>query len=327
MTTASPEVPTVEASQGDSSPSTSILDKTLCLLVARSTFGVTRKAKGAAQTIAAEAVQSNPQMVALSKRLFVAPEYKAIKTIDGEFRSYLDGVALPSLFKGGTYAIPIPLVEQVDDKAKEYIANRKTAVAVLVAAWERIVADAETELGPTLFDPRNYPSAERIGSAFDVQHRWISYSTPAQLKQIKASIWSEERAKAQADVQTAAQEAIGEVRGRALKLVKHIVERLTPESEGDKKKVFKSSMIDNVKEFLDIFPVLNTAAGDAELAPIVERARLVLDGVDAKMLRDDELVRQKVQEEFAAIEAKLDGMVVEQTRKIVFDDDEAQGAA
>lgn len=318
MPSATPEAPpTLDAGQ-----SASIFDKTICLVLSRGSMGTSKKAKGAAQTVAAEAVQSSTEMVALTKKLFVSPEYKAIKAIDTEHRLSLEKVSLPSLLKGGTHAIPIPFVEQVDDAVKAYIAKRKDAVEALKAAWPRIVSEAEAALGPQLFDPRNYPSADRLGDLFYVEYRWLDYGTPARLRSIKASIWKEEREKAEADIKNVKDQAINEVRARALKLVKHIVERLTPETEGAKKKVFRDSLVGNVKEFLDIFPVLNTAAGDSELAPIVEKARLVLDGVDARLLRDDSLVRQKVQEEFAAIEAKLDGMVTEQTRKIVFENDE-----
>lgn len=319
MPSTSAEIPsTLDAGQ---SSGPSIFDTTICLVLSRSSLGTSKKAKGVVQTVAATAVQSTPEMIALNKKLFVAPEYKAIKSRDSELREYLDKVSLPSLLKGGTYAIPIPLVEQVDDAIHAYTRERGALVEALKAAWPRIVDEAEQALGAQLFDPRNYPAAERLNELFKVEHRWINYGTPSKLKAIKASIWREEREKAEIDVRNAKEQAINDVRGRALKLVSHIVERLTPETEGSKKKVFRDSLVGNVREFLDIFPILNTAAGDNELAPIVERARLVLDGVDAKLLRDDDLVRQKVQEEFAAIEAKLDGMVVEQTRKIVFDDD------
>lgn len=322
MSEAATAVPTVGSQNGDGA---SIFDKTICLVLTVGSIGTTRKAKGAAQLVAAEAVQANRDFVTLNKKLFQSPKFKAIKSLDGEFRTEIDKLALPSLLKSGTKAIPIPFVEKVDDMVIEYKAKRAGLVADLKAEWPTIVAQAAEELGPQLFDPRNYPSAERLDSLFYVEHRWIDYGTPARLKAIKADIFRREQEKAEAEVQNAKEQAINDIRGRALGLVSHIVERLTPSEDG-KRKIFRDTMLGNVKEFLDIFPVLNTAAGDSELAPIVAKARLVLDGVDPKLLRDDELVRQKVQQEFSQIETLLDGMVTEQTRRIVVEDDD-EGAA
>ncbi len=304
----------------ESTANTSVFDKTLCLVLTRGTMGITRKARGPVQAVAAEAVESSPAFVALSKTLFRAPEFKAIKTLDSELQAFLMKMSLPSLLKGGTHAIPIPMVEQVDDEVRQYIEKRIALVAILAGAWTRIVQESETALGPQLFDPRNYPSAERLGTQFYVEHRWIDYGVPARLKAIKASIWKDEQIKAAAAIENAKVQAIQDVRGRALKLVDHIVDRLTPSPDGTKR-IFRDSLLGNLREFLDLFPVLNTATGDTELSPLVERARLALDGIDPKLLRDDELVRQKVASDFAAIQTTLDGMVVESTRRIRFEDD------
>jgi hypothetical protein len=324
MTTALENDPTVGTEQTAEQAGTTIFDKTLCLVLARGSMGTTKKAKGAAQTVAAHAVASTPEMIALNKKLFVAPEYKAIKSLDSEFRVSLERKALPSLLKGGTYSIPIPFIEGVDDEVRDYATKRAALVQILKVAWPRIVAEAETALGVQLFDPRNYPNADQLDRLFYVKHNWIDYGVPGRLKAIKASIWKDERAKAEADLRNAKDQAITDIRSRALDVVKHIVERLTPSEDG-KKKVFRDSMLGNVKEFIELFPVLNTAAGDGALSPLVDKARKALDGVDPRLLRDDELVRQKVTEEFTAIQGVLDGMLTEQTRKIVFED-EGEGA-
>lgn len=298
----------------------SFFDKTICLVLTRGALGTTRKAKGAAQTVAAEAVDANPEMIALTKRLFKAPEFKAIRTRDGEFNAFLDRVSLPSLLKSGTRAIPIPLVEEVDDAARQYAAERTTLVSVLQHAWLRIITEAQADLGPQLFDPLNYPSADRLPQFFYVEHRWIDYGVPSRLKSIKASIWKDERAKAEVEVRNAKEQALNELRTRFLDVVAHIVERLTPAADG-KRKVFRNTLLGNVQEFIAVFPALNTAVGDTHAAPLIEKARRALDGIDPKLLRDDELIRQKVASDFAAIKSALDGMVVEQTRKISFDDE------
>ena len=225
------------------------------------------------------------------------------------------------MLKPGIWAIPIPFVEAVDDETRAYVGRRQAAVGILAGAWDRIIDEAETELGPQLFDPRNYPSSGRLAERFYVEHRWLDYGVPGRLQAIKSDIWTRERTKAEQEIANVKIEAIQTIRARALDLVGHIAERLTPAEDG-KRRVFRDSMLGHVREFIELFPALNTAAGDAALSPLVERARRAIDGVDAQVLRDDELVRQGVANEFAAIRTALDGMVIERTRKITIENDD-----
>jgi hypothetical protein len=68
-------------------------------------------------------------------------------------------------------------------------------------------------------------------------------------------------------------------------LVEHMIDRLSKDDDG-KAKTFKTSTVENFKEFADLFAARNLT-GDSELAALVEKAQKVMSGVDAKSLRTD----------------------------------------
>lgn len=314
----SPEAAGIQDEQG------TLFDRSVCLVLKRSTFNTTRKVKGGPTMVAAQALQTQPDMVRLSKKLFVAPEYRAITSRDNEFDEWLGTVRLPSLLRSGSHSIPIPLVERVEMEVQRYAAERRTLVTNLAAAWARIVSEAAELLGDQVFDSRNYPTAEHLVARFDVEWNWISYGTPAKLKTISAALFTVEREKAAAQIKNVQDEAVQEIRGRMLDLVSHVVERLTPDDDG-KKKTFRKSMLDNLKEFLDVFPTLEQAlGGDPESAALVMQAKGLMDGVDPELLRSDDLARRKIAEGFASIRAALDASTEKRgKRQIRFAADEA----
>ena len=81
--------------------------------------------------------------------------------------------------------------------------------------------------------------------------------------------------------------------------VGHIVERLSdPESR------FKVSTIDNVRELVTLLPGWNIA-GDPAVSEVVEDIKTMLDGVDAKALRDNITTRSDVADKAKAVVDKM----------------------
>ena len=75
-----------------------------------------------------------------------------------------------------------------------------------------------------------------------------------------------------------------------------------------------------MKEFLATFDIRNIA-DDRELAPVVERMRSLLQGVDAESLRTSDLLRERMAAQLAKIANQVDQMpAVKKTRLITFED-------
>lgn len=294
-----------------------ILDKTICLVIHRGKWGIHRKASMGKVT-----VKANKDLLSLSKKLVDSKEYTAIESLYRDVRVFLEGLALPSMFKNGSYAIPIPLVEPVEEKMQAFKAELEPLVAAFLAVYPAKKNEIAAALGD-LYDPRDYPSVARVAEKFYMDWSYVDYGVPGRLRAIKASIFEAEREKMAAKLTSAVDDARQALRGGMLTLVEHMADRLAAPDVKDgktKKKIFRNTLVDHMSAFLNVFEMRNVT-DDAELAKLVKQARGLLQGVDAKVLRDDDLTRQKLADGFAKIKATLEPITVEKgTRQIDLDD-------
>ena len=87
-------------------------------------------------------------------------------------------------------------------------------------------------------------------------------------------------------------------------MVDHIVERLSGE-----RKTFRDSLVGNIKEFLNDFAVLNIT-NNTELSRAVEKCRMILDGVSADAIRNNDTFRDHIAQNMSRVKAEVDNMMV-----------------
>lgn len=95
-------------------------------------------------------------------------------------------------------------------------------------------------------------------------------------------IYEREQEKFQKTIEEFHELAGATLRARFAEMVDHVVDRLSGE-----KKVFRDSLIRNIRGFLSDFSQLNIN-DDQALESQVDRCRAILEGIDPKMLRSDE---------------------------------------
>ncbi len=98
-------------------------------------------------------------------------------------------------------------------------------------------------------------------------------------------------------------------------MVTHTIERLTPTPDG-KQKIFKKSMIGNIKEFLDSFSDRNIT-DDAELEKLVEQMRGIMAGKSADALRGDDAMRKDVADKMASVKTAMDAMLTDKPNRAI----------
>ena len=108
-------------------------------------------------------VDADKGSIHVSKSLLNSCELEAIRRLDGEMRRYLYGICLP--FEPGIHLLPIPLIESVDARLREFQAKRQELVEVLLAAYPKLCEEAAVRLR-TLYNPLDYPALEEVRSAF-----------------------------------------------------------------------------------------------------------------------------------------------------------------
>lgn len=266
-------------------------------------------------------VDADKSMVYVGKEIIDSPQLRAIVSRDNLTRQWVRARSLPSpLFKSGTSLVPTTLIESVYGYLEQAKQDRDADIAAFLEAYPGLVEEAKTKLGP-LFDARQYPAASALKNAFEMRWNIVEFGTPGKLKSISQALYEKERAKIEAEVADATAQIRNALRVAMVDLVEHMIERLSSDSDG-KAKTFRNSMVENFAEFADLFGARNLT-GDADLAAIVEKAQKIMSGVDAKSLRSDADIKQRVQEGFAEIKANLDTMVIDRpTRALTIADEE-----
>ena len=97
------------------------------------------------------------------------------------------------------------------------------------------------------------------------------------------------------------------------KLVEHLSERLSGDSDG-KAKVFRDTAVTNLTEFFERFRTLNVRSNE-QLDDLVNRAQQVLGGVEPQQLRDSTSLRQRLVTQLAGVQSSLDGLMIDRPRR------------
>lgn len=293
----------------------SIMDRAICLVIEFGGFGLKRSA-------AKDAVRVNAddKMWGVSKKLLDSKEHTAIVSLDLQIKRYLKELGLPSPLKSGTHLIPIPLVEDVEQKLQAWRNDRAALVEAFLSVYMEQVRSVREGLRD-LYDARDYPSCEALRERYRLTWQYVDYGTPGKLKAISARIFEAEREKQAVKLSEAADEIRQALRSSFADLVTRMASALGPAADG-KRRVLQQRTIDNLAGFMQIFEMRNIA-DDTELAALVAQARDLMAGKDREILKSDTDLRARIGEGFAAMAGTLETMVVDRgTRAIALDDEE-----
>lgn len=248
--------------------------------------------------------------VGASKRLVDARALRDLTSLVTEAKSWLFAQSLPFPLDGVVF-VPTDSIEKVNAKLEVFQKLYEELADNFAAEYPQLREAARASLG-TLYAESDYPATVRDRFSFSWQFLSLA---PGDEKLLSPALVAQERAKFQQLIAEATEAAVSELRVRFATVVDHMVERLTGEEDG-KAKVFRDSLVGNLKTFLDSFETLNVA-DDAAMAALVKNARKAIEGVDAPDLRKDDGLRGRVAERMAEVQKALDGMMVPRpTRKV-----------
>jgi len=254
------------------------------------------------------------------KKLLVCEEYEAAAKYNCRVKEAIHARSLPSMFKAGVHLVKLDAVPVIEEQLEKAKAKQKELVEAFIAVLPQAIEDAREGLGP-LFNEADYPTPERVRSAFRIEHRWFAIETPERLNGISADIFKQEQEKAQVALEDAVADLTMLLRKEFGDMVSHLASRLKPDTDG-KKKTFRASTLENIKEFTELFSLRNVT-DDKQLAELVEKAKALLEGTEVKAIRDDDTFRKQLAEDFTEINIEIDALpTVQVSRKITFDDDE-----
>lgn len=174
--------------------------------------------------------------------------------------------------------------------------------------YDTFIAHAKVKLNG-LFNPMEYPAD--IRKSFGFNWRFFVMDAPGHANLLSAEIYEAEREKFITTINEFEQTAINTLRASFAEMVDHMVERLS-----DGGKVFRNSLVSNIKEFMADFKALNIT-DDKELEDLITRCKTVLGSADPESLRNNDKFRAAVVNGMAQIQGQLDNMMVDRpTRKL-----------
>jgi hypothetical protein len=280
-------------------PGVDLAKKTVCIKVRLSTMGNTRKVS--TSQIEADA---DKDLLRVTKYLVASAELKAIGRFDGEIRRFLYNICLP--FEIGIHLLPIPALQQVEERLQQFAADREALGEAFLAAYPGLCHDAAKRLR-ALYNPADYPPVDEVRRQFGFSWQYVSFGVPDALRGVSQQVWEQEREKAAQRMAEASSEIQQVLRESMARLVQHMADRLRETPDG-KPMRFKETTVSNLVEFLANFEFRNVT-DDQELQTLVAKGRDLLQGVQADDLRTTGDLRTRVHQGMAAIGAELDGML------------------
>lgn len=236
------------------------------------------------------------------------------------------GKANPSRIAEGLFLVKKSLVEEFENNMNAAVTELRdkwipAAVADLEPAKERArtLSVKKGGIGP-LFDPLAFPSAAEFEAAFRLEWQWLALGVPDDLP---AALRAKEQEKMDRQFAEASEEILSGLRAAFGQLIDHAVEKLST-APGEKPKIFRDTMIDNIQSFLDVFAARNIM-NDQQLAALVDKAKVVMTGMDPAKLRKYQTVRDQALSQFTELKKSLEPLIVTKAAR-TFDFDEPEPA-
>jgi hypothetical protein len=259
----------------------------------------------------AEQFDADTSTISGSKRLFDTrnPTYMAVVRIRRLATETWQQMTVPYPDRG-VRLLRKNRVPEFEQKMNGYRQALVDAVAALQGEYEVLVKNAEKALG-ALFNPDDYPDKDDLATAFGLDWDYPSFDPPAFLKNAYPELYAQEQERIRGRFEEAVKLAEEGFTAEFAKLVGHLAEKLTGETEDGKPKIFRDSAVKNLTEFFEVFRALDTGS-NAALAQLVDRAQQMVNGINPDDLRGEKnvLVRKSVAEGMAAIQTQLEGMLV-----------------
>lgn len=174
------------------------------------------------------------------------------------------------------------------------------------ADYPGYVQSAQSTLG-SLFDLLNYPAPSKIRAKFSIERRTSPLPDVADFRCDLGPATEAIREEMAQSATVILDQAMTDVRTRIQTVVGHMATKLGGYT-GERAGAFRDSLVENVRELVDILPSLNITA-DPMIDQLAERMRRELCAYDADTLRKDDTAREHVADEADAILAQMSAFI------------------
>jgi hypothetical protein len=300
--------------------------ETICVRLDISRCGTSKAFTGEQNQRTAEAFSARAKRVK-GRRQVIDDSHQAWRKVAGILnaaKGYWRSLTLPIPDEPGKRLLKKSAVEKFDEAMTRMQDDLSDAKDELRSCESEIIALAREELCDLWEEGL---VSEGLADEFGLTWGYSEENPPEYLEKLNPELFKREQERVRALFDAAALEATPQLTDELHKMVADMVERLQP-GENGKPKVFRDSLVGNVKDFFDRFSFLNVG-NSADLEEAVARCKAVLtsDGQELtpERIRKDVNLRTAIASEMEQVKAKLDTMVVERPkRRIRFKQEETE---
>ena len=188
----------------------------------------------------------------------------------------------------GWRILPVKMYTKYQDKMIKCKDRFNMEVEKFVTEWPECVEEAKIAL-KDMFNIQDYPSTDQIRSKFDF--RILFLPLPSK-EDFRISLSQEEMEERKKDVdnliKVAEETAMKDLWSRLSSPIKNMVDKLS-----DSDSIFRNSLIENLREVLDLVPNLNIS-DNTELDLIIKECKDKLTIYSPEVLRENSRIRKTV---------------------------------
>lgn len=193
--------------------------------------------------------------------------------------------------------------KSIGEKRREADRHVKAFVAEYADQWNKGLKEYRKALGD-LFNEEDYPEPKYVEKKFGIQIRIFPIQDPNDFRvQLSGDTSDKLKKEMHSDFQDSLREAMKEPVIRLQELVTKVHEKLADENA-----IFRDSLIENVRELVEILPKLNVL-DDPDITSLIHQTKKGICSVsDTKALRHDAKYRKEVSNSAKSILKSMKGM-------------------
>ena len=239
------------------------------------------------------------------KRILTSPKLKAFWSAGIACNTEHKRLTLP--WEAGTGILPAKLYfkyrDTIEPLRTEALKFADEFVEEYTKQWNNGMSDCRESLGD-LFSKDDYPDPKYMGAKFDIRLRFRPLENPNDFRvNLGKDATSQVRDELAESLKSDFQELMREPFKRLHEVIQKVHAKLS-----DSDAIFRDSLIDNVKDLIEVLPDLNIT-DDPELAKLIAAARKNICTSDVQALRDDGDYRTKVAKSAADILKQMKGVM------------------
>lgn len=243
----------------------------------------------------------------LTLDLVDSPEYRAVRRFTDDVKRRILRRCMPSYIQEALWMCDLTECEYIDKIVEDGKVELSKKVAAFVKAYPSQVKAAQQDL-IGFWDAKQYPAADTLAGLFDIRHQFVEFGVPKNLPQQLRIQQADKLQKSFDEALVKMRESLRMMFGEILD---HATDRLKVNKD-EKAPVFKDSLVQNFKDFVETFSIRNFAK-DEELAKLVGQCERIIGDkpvdITAEAWRENEATRKQTLEALTKVKSEMDKMV------------------